>query len=275
MRQRWYQRTANTFNYSASGAWAVLLLVCLPVASQTTAGEYQVKAAYLYNFAKTTQWPSEVLPYDSALIIGVFGGDEDFVKVLREMLSGKIVNSHTLEIRRLRSPEELKFCHLVFIRSSETNTRRAIEQVANNSVLLVGEDKKFLSEGGMINLELEHGKIAYEVNAGALERAGVSYGDSNSTKTQSAPGVPEVRQESSRAIAFRVMPEYPRIAASLNIVGAVQLQAVVRADGTVKQVRVIGGHPALAEAAAAAVMRWRYEPAAKETTETVKITFAD
>jgi TonB family protein len=71
------------------------------------------------------------------------------------------------------------------------------------------------------------------------------------------------------------MPEYPRIAASLNIVGAVQLQAVVRADGTVKQVRVIGGHPALAEAAAAAVMRWRYERAAKETTETVKITFAD
>jgi TonB family protein len=249
--------------------------MCLQVGAQTTAGEYQVKAAYLYNFAKTTRWPPEVLPYDSALIIGVFGGDEDFVRVLRQMLSGKIINSHTLEIRRLRSPQELKFCHIVFLRSSEANVRKVIEQIGKNSVLLVGEDKNFLSEGGMINLVLEHGRVAYEVNAWALERAGVSYGDSNSTKTQPVPGVAEVHEESSRAIAFRVMPEYPRIAAALNIVGAVQLQAVVRADGTVKQVWVIGGHPALAEAAAAAVMRWRYEPAAKETTETVKITFAD
>jgi TonB family protein len=215
------------------------------------------------------------LPSDSALVIGVFGGDEDFVKVLNETLSGKIINGHPLEIRRLRSPQEAKFCHMVYFRTPETNTRKVIEQIGKKSVLLVGEDKNFLSEGGMINVGMKDGKIAYEVNAGALKRAGVSFGDSNSTETESAPGVPEVQQESSRAIAFRVMPEYPRIAASLNIEGAVQLQAVVRPNGTVKSVRVIGGHPALAEAAVAAVMRWRYEPAEKETTEMVKVTFAD
>jgi hypothetical protein len=53
----------------------------------------------------------------------------------------------------------------------------------------------------------------------------------------------------------------------------VQLQAVVRADGTVKQVRVIGGHPVLAETAAAALMRWRYEVGPHETTESVKIRY--
>jgi outer membrane biosynthesis protein TonB len=83
----------------------------------------------------------------------------------------------------------------------------------------------------------------------------------------------EVQPESSRSIAFRVLPEYPKLATTLNLAGAVQLQALVRADGTVKQVKVIGGHPVLAEAAAAAIMRWRYEVGPMETTESVKISF--
>jgi TonB family protein len=53
----------------------------------------------------------------------------------------------------------------------------------------------------------------------------------------------------------------------------VQLQAIVRADGTVKQVRVVGGHPVLAEAAVAAVTKWRFEAAAKETIESVRVIF--
>jgi outer membrane biosynthesis protein TonB len=65
------------------------------------------------------------------------------------------------------------------------------------------------------------------------------------------------------------------LAASLKLFGSVQLQAVVRADGTVKKVKVIGGHPVLAEAAAAAIMRWRYEVGPRETTESVKISFGE
>ena len=98
-----------------------------------------------------------------------------------------------------------------------------------------------------------------------------SVGDSNSA--QSGPAAAEVQPGRSRAITFRVTPQYPRIAASLKIIGAVQLQAIVRADGTVKQVRVVGGHPVLADAAVAAVMKWRFEVAARETTESVKVNF--
>jgi len=96
-------------------------------------------------------------------------------------------------------------------------------------------------------------------------------GDSNSA--QSGPAAAEVQPGRSRAITFRVTPQYPRIAASLKIIGAVQLQAIVRADGTVKQVRVVGGHPVLADAAVAAVMKWRFEPGARETTESVRVIF--
>jgi TonB family protein len=258
-----------------------VLLVCMvltwcdPARAQQTAGQYQVEAAYLYNFAKAARWSAQSLPDRASLIIGVLGGDEGFVKVLRDVLANKDINGHTIEIRYLRSPEEVRFCHLVFFRVAERTNRTIITQFGKSNVLLVGENKSFLNDGGMINLTLDNGKITYQINTAALERAGLRYGDMISAARTAYEQIPEVQPESSRSIAFRVTPEYPRLATSLNLAGAVQLQAVVRPDGTVKQVKVIGGHPVLAEAAAAAVMKWRFEAGAKETMESVKISFGE
>ena len=59
----------------------------------------------------------------------------------------------------------------------------------------------------------------------------------------------------------------------MRLAGTVQVQAVVRADGTVKEVKVIGGHPFLANALTQAVRKWRYEPSSKESVELVKFNF--
>ena len=67
---------------------------------------------------------------------------------------------------------------------------------------------------------------------------------------------------------------YPDLAQRMKLTGTVQVQALVRRDGTVKEVKVIGGHPLLAEAVMRAVMKWRYEPATKETVVLVKISFS-
>lgn len=258
---------------SRLGFCTVALVVSVLAGAQRIDGEYQVKAAYLYDFAKLGHWPAKKLPDDSVLVIGVFGGNEDFVKVLHDTLAGKKVNGHPLEIRHLRSPEELKLCHLVFFRESERTTGSALDQLGRSSVLLVGEDKNFLSDGGMINLAVQDGKIAYTVNSAAIENSSLQYGDASPSKTKPASDAPDIQPQRARSIKFRVLPEYPAIAAAMKLNGTVQLEAVVRPDGRVKQVRVLGGHPVLGEAAGRAVMQWRYEPAAKESTELVKITF--
>lgn len=242
---------------------AMLPSLCNLLYAQQTTEEYQVKAAYLYNFAKMANWPAQILPDRAGLIVGVLGGDEDFVKVLRDVLSGKSINGHSLEVRHLHSAEEVKFCHVVFFRTPERNTRSIISQFRRSNILLVGENKEFLSDGGMINLVLNGGKIGYEINTAALESAQLRYREASPTTETSSAQTPEVLQESSRLIAFRVVPEVPRLATALNLAGAVQLQAIVRADGTVRQVKVIGGHPVLAQAAAAALMKWRFEAARK------------
>lgn len=106
---------------------ATVFLFATCAEAQQTADEYQVKAAYLFNFAKMAQWPEQVLPQDSVLIFGVYGGDEGFVNILRITFSGKKINGHPIEIYHLHSPSELKFCHLVFFRASEKNVRTVIE----------------------------------------------------------------------------------------------------------------------------------------------------
>ncbi len=59
----------------------------------------------------------------------------------------------------------------------------------------------------------------------------------------------------------------------MRLTGTVQVQALVKPDGTVKEVKVLGGHPLLAEALAHAVMQWTYQRAPRETVEVVKFSF--
>lgn len=251
----------------------IITAILLPLASaQQTASEYQVKAAYLYNFARLTHWPDEALPPRSDLVLCVLGGDEQFPTLLRETLSGKSINGHAVEIRRSRSTEELKFCNMVFLRESTRNLPAIIASLGND-VLLVGESKEFLASGGMISLEFVNGKLSYELNPAALEHSKVRYEPPGSAQNNGGDQGSTLQSETVRSIKSRVLPEYPAIAAKMKILGTVQVHAVVRPDGTVKEVHVIGGHPVLAESAVQAVMRWRFEPGPKETTESLKINF--
>lgn len=241
-------------------------------ATAQTASEYQIKAAYLYNFAKATQWSREALPNaDSPLVIAVFGGDDDVFKVVRNTLTGKSIHGHPLEIRHSRTVAELKSCQVVFFRGSEKNGAAAIAALNGTGIMLVGEDANFLSQGGMINLSLNDGRVTFEVNPASIERGGVRYGDTSLPPQKDADST--VESAGSRSLKNLVSPAYPNIARNMSLKGTVQLQALVRADGTVKEVHVVGGHPMLAAAAEEAVMKWRYEPAGKETLESVKISF--
>jgi len=259
---------------SLSQIGLVSLLLTVNGWAQQTASEYQVKAAYLYNFAKASEWPSQFVPAaDSTLVLCVVGGEDDFVKVLRETLAGKTVKSHPIEIRQAHSPEELKFCQVAFIRGSERKPRAIISALDKSGVLLVGEDGDFLNQGGMINLTLIDGRINFEVNSASLQHAGIRFGPNSSTAAKGEAAPSSAQSESSRSRKLGTAPPYPEIARRMGLKGAVQLQAMVRPDGTVKEVHVIGGHPVLAQAAMQAVMGWRYEPASKETLEVVKIDF--
>jgi TonB family protein len=70
-----------------------------------------------------------------------------------------------------------------------------------------------------------------------------------------------------------VLPEYPVLARQINVKGNVRLEAAVAPDGTVKTFTVKGGHPILVDAAESAIRKWKYAPAAHESTELIEIHF--
>lgn len=78
---------------------------------------------------------------------------------------------------------------------------------------------------------------------------------------------------SERKIASRVAPNYPELAKKMHIHGVVRVEAVVRANGTVKATRVLGGNPVLVDSALEAVAKWKFEPGQSETTEVLQLSF--
>ena len=76
-----------------------------------------------------------------------------------------------------------------------------------------------------------------------------------------------------RKLLRRTEPEYPTVAAKMNLHGTVKLRIWINPDGTVRRLEYIGGHPLLAESALKAVKDWTFEPASKETTMIVEVKF--
>ena len=81
------------------------------------------------------------------------------------------------------------------------------------------------------------------------------------------------QDSAKRKVVDRVAPAYPALARGLALGGVVRMEATVSPDGSVRIVDVKGGHPVLAQAAASAVRRWRWEPSAHESHEEVEVKF--
>ncbi len=81
-------------------------------------------------------------------------------------------------------------------------------------------------------------------------------------------------QGAARKLVNQTTPAYPTLARSLALEGVVKVDALVKADGSVKTVDVKGGHPVLAQAAAKAVLSWKWESAPRESHEVVEVRFS-
>ncbi|MEP7340325.1 MAG: YfiR family protein [Acidobacteriota bacterium] len=147
-------------------------LVPASEARAQAASEYQVKAAFLYNFAKFVEWPSEAFSNGGApLVIGVIG-DDPFGSAIDQTIKGKSINGHPLTITRLKWGQNLRACHILFISSSERKRlAQVLESLKGSSVLTVGDMDQFSQQGGIINLVMDASKVRFEINTSAADQA--------------------------------------------------------------------------------------------------------
>jgi hypothetical protein len=150
----------------------VLLCSLAVVARAQSASEYQVKAAFLFNFAKFVEWPADAFPSgDAPLQICVFGRDPfrgDFEQVIED----KAVNGHRLEIIHPSGVPQARACQILFVVSAEKpQIREILQGLRGASVLTVGDAAGFAKAGGIINFVLDENRVRFEINPKAAERA--------------------------------------------------------------------------------------------------------
>jgi hypothetical protein len=152
---------------------AALVLCTLPAFgfSEQGAPVAAVKAAFLFNFAKFTEWPE--LPGGTAIEYCVVG-DDAVAAALRETVRGQHIAGRSLQVRNGAPSDDWHTCHILFVAESEhSRTRPGLASLKGEPVLTVSDAGGFAEGDGIAELYLEGGRMRFAINVPAAERAGL------------------------------------------------------------------------------------------------------
>lgn len=170
------QRLNRRCWYLTAGSWlAWLWLAGLVVcASAQVNKEYQIKAAFLYNFTKFVDWPAHrFADANSPFVIGVFGNNP-FGDELAKVLKDRKINGRDFVIKTVNTADEALTTHLLFVGQAEKKRLPGLLPVLQKTgVLTVGECDPFVTQGGIINFLMEEDKIRFEINLNSAEQSGL------------------------------------------------------------------------------------------------------
>jgi hypothetical protein len=133
--------------------------------------EYQVKAAYMFNFAKFVDWPTQAFNGATQPIAFCVLGRTQLGPALYDMLSGKVVDQRPLVFRELTDSKDADTCHVLFIALDKKHMRQTLDEVKSLSVLTVGEAEDFTNLGGIVRFVLDGGRVRLEFNLDAAANA--------------------------------------------------------------------------------------------------------
>ncbi len=131
--------------------------------------ELKLKTLYLYNFSKLTQWPSSTFETKTSPMKICIYGNKNYINSA-QALSKKSIKKRSLEIQAISSPEQVINCHTLFISKNMKKTKYFLRQAYQYNVLTIGDNRKFIQQGGIISLIKINNKIRFEINLGAINK---------------------------------------------------------------------------------------------------------
>ena len=145
-----------------------------PLAAGSKPTEYDVKAAFLYQFTMFVEWPSSAFADSSSpFVIGVLG-DDPFGHSLDDAVRGKDVSGRRIVIKRFSRLSELQNCQMLYVSTSEGNrVSSVIDKTSGQNTLTVSDIERFAREGGVIELKTTDGRVGFEISTGAAKRSGL------------------------------------------------------------------------------------------------------
>jgi uncharacterized protein DUF4154 len=153
--------------------FAVLLLGRPGLAAQAArASEYQLKAVFLFNFAQFVDWPADAFPDSTTpVVIGILG-DDPFEGLLDQTVRDERLGGRPFQVRRYHSVDEIKACHILFIRRPDgARLEETLARLKNRPILTVSDIDGFAERGGMIRFVTDRNRIRLQINQESVEAA--------------------------------------------------------------------------------------------------------
>ena len=151
----------------------LLVLLCLPVSdlsAHAETGEYEVKAAMVYNMIRFMDWPEDALPATTPQLTVCVVGTGPLGAALGS-LQGKQVKSKTITLRQLDPAAGTGGCQvLVMSAHDKLVTNRLLEKCRSSAVLTVADSAGFARSGGVVGFTLQDGRVRFEINLAAAQR---------------------------------------------------------------------------------------------------------
>jgi hypothetical protein len=175
-------------------AVAASVALAVPVARISARDlEYQVKAAFLLNFAKFTEFPADSFEHDGAPVSLCVFADNPFGNTLAQTLVDERAGGRPVQARTINSASEARRCHMVFVpRSQSSQADAVVAATADRAIVTIGESSTFLDHGGTINLFVEDGRIRFAMRPGDVERHGVRFSSHLLRLARHRPDPPEL-----------------------------------------------------------------------------------
>lgn len=168
-----------TLALKAPIAWMLVVVALLGgkarLNAQDKVPEHQVKAAFLFNFAKFIQWPPSAFDATAEpLTIGIHG-QNPFGSDLQRLVEGKTIQNRRIIIRESNDIDDLRSCQIVFLATPDPDKAvAAIRALKDLPILTVSDCAGFLQLGGMIRFFIDENKVRFEIKLRNLELAGLS-----------------------------------------------------------------------------------------------------
>jgi YfiR/HmsC-like len=167
-------RTRQPSRVSALLALALIPFIGTARAAQDSPSEYQLKAAFVYNFAKFVDWPPKVYSGPQSPFSICILGTDPFGSVIDDTLRGKTVADHPVVVRRDKDATAARHCQIVFVSASERHRLPDVfAGLKGGNALIVGDVDGFAAAGGAIELTLQDSRVRFAINPGAADGAGL------------------------------------------------------------------------------------------------------
>ncbi len=142
-----------------------LILIAFTASSQ----DYKLHPVYIYSFTKYIIWPDNYKEGDFEILVL---GDSPIMKELNAMAGAKKTpDNRKITITKINSTSEIKKCNLLFVPAGKSSLiSEILAKVGNQSILVITEEEGLGMKGSNINFVVKSGKLAFELNQGAMNK---------------------------------------------------------------------------------------------------------